>query len=213
MPSVRRGCSGAAAGGQRQRPPRSSEVAVADSPLQVGRSTAWSGMLRAEAAVGEAGAAGADEISRDTRGKFTTFPATPAAEARNAGAPASLVFKMASAATPRRLEALSAHMSSSKPPIAQQGAAASPIQSSTSAPGSASGRSGSGSAAAGAPEFTGVASDTARLIEEYAMRGMVVLGPGDLGVDPSIHQTVFEKEHIAVRTQVASTPTDFQGQF
>ena len=31
------------------------------------------------------------------------------------------------------------------------------------------------------------------------MRGLVVLGPGDLGVDPSIHQTVFEKEKIAAK--------------
>ena len=49
-----------------------------------------------------------------------------------------------------------------------------------------------------APKFRGVASNAARLIEEYAMRGMVVLGPDDLGVPASLHRTVFEKEKIAV---------------
>lgn len=53
-------------------------------------------------------------------------------------------------------------------------------------------------AAAGQEAFTGVASDGARLIEEYAMRGMVVLGPADLGVPASLHRTVFEKEKRAV---------------
>ena len=79
----------------------------------------------------------------------------------------------------RRIAAVSAHLAATAEP-------ASPMPD-------------AGAPDAGAPEFTGVASDPARLIEEFAMRGMVVLGPGDIGVPMELHRTVFEKEKIAVQ--------------
>ena len=82
----------------------------------------------------------------------------------------------------RRIAAVSAHLAATAEP-------ASPATEPQS----------TGAPDGGAPEFTGVASDPARLIEEFAMRGMVVLGPGDIGVPMELHRTVFEKEKIAVQ--------------
>ena len=88
----------------------------------------------------------------------------------------------------RRIAAVSAHLAA---------ATAEPASAATEPP--ADDQGDGGGADGGAPEFTGVASDPARLIEEFAMRGMVVLGPGDIGVPMELHRTVFEKEKIAVQ--------------
>ena len=95
----------------------------------------------------------------------------------------------------RRIAAVSAHLAATAEPAS----AATEPQQSTGGDAGHAGAPDAGAPDAGAPEFTGVASDPARLIEEFAMRGMVVLGPGDIGVPMELHRTVFEKEKIAVQ--------------
>ena len=48
------------------------------------------------------------------------------------------------------------------------------------------------------PDYNPARSDQSKLVDEFAMRGMVVLGPEDLQVPQSLHRTVFDKEQRAI---------------
>ena len=55
--------------------------------------------------------------------------------------------------------------------------------------------------------YGALAAAPERLIQDFVSRGLVVLGPDDLGIPTTVHDTIYEKEKAAVRAKRRVTAT------